>query len=657
VRVRDVIALQKFEIFRIRNRDEHILACDAKRFLQDRFDRRNVLDDFKEQNRIETLVRKWKESFSSNHGQAGSYASLEILKVDVAPHARSSFFSERETVSTVATPEIENLLPRMPRRETHESSVVFASLCRKARLIDVVTRAQHGPAIINAGIAMRHRILLAASLLYLCAANIVWIAIDTRPPFWDMANHANWSLGVLRDFQYNGVAAFMTLPQDSGSYPPLYYAVTAIFYALLGPTIDAAQFANLPAIILLGLATYGIARFLMEPGAAVLAAVIANFIPLLLWLSRETMLEYWLTAMVAVSIWVLLQSRDFSNQKWTLVFGICCGLGMLTKWTFAIFVAFPAIWAARKHPGNALKSAAIAAVVASYWYIPQFYTMPQFWRQNAAAAAFERDPSAILQSILFYIRAFEGSVLFLPLFLFTVAGILLVVRNWRTSFPKWTPLALCLIGSACGLMLLPSTDPRYAVGILPVVAVFAAAPFEKRATAQMVLVGFLVFQHVLVSFGIPQLPERIVLIKGTDGPLPFDWNLYSQSYFNLWGKPERQDWHIEDVLKRVSAGATGPVRLGLIPDLPRLDVQAYQFAIDLHGYPVKIDRQVAPDEKSLILSDYLLMSVGRQTAFGSQAPHAEEINAFIESHPEQFRLVDSFSIPSGETVRLYECLR
>ena len=37
----------------------------------------------------------------------------------------------------------------------------------------------------------------------------------------------------------------------------------------------------------------------MDPGAAVLAAMIANFIPLMLWLSRETMLEYWLTAMVA----------------------------------------------------------------------------------------------------------------------------------------------------------------------------------------------------------------------------------------------------------------------------------------------------------------------------------------------------------------------
>ena len=504
---------------------------------------------------------------------------------------------------------------------------------------------------------MRHRILLAASLLYLCAADLVWIAIDTRPPFWDMANHANWSLGVLRDFQHNGVAALFTLPQDSGSYPPLYYLVTAIFYAVFGSTIDAAQLANLPAIVLLGLATYGIARHLMGPGAAVLAAMIANFIPLMLWLSRETMLEYWLTAMVALSMWAFLKTKEFSNPKWTLAFGLCCGLGMLTKWTFVIFVALPAIWAARKRPGNAVKGFAIAAVVASYWYIPQFYTMPQFWRQNAAAATFERDPSAIPQSMLFYVRAFEGSVLFLPLFVLTAAGIVLVFLNWRNSFPKWTPLALSLIGSICGLMLLPSTDPRYAVGVLPAMAVFAAAPLEKRTSAQGVLAGFLVFQHVLVSFGIPQLPERVVLMRGPEGPLPFDWNIYTQTYFNLWGKPERQEWHIEDVLKRVSTGATGTVRLGLIPDLPRLDVQAYRFAIDLHNYPVTIDRQFGREEKSLLENDYLLTSVGRQTAFGSQAPRAEEINATIESHPELFRLVDSFSIPSGETVRLYECLR
>lgn len=96
------------------------------------------------------------------------------------------------------------------------------------------------------------------------------------------------------------------------------------------------------------------------------------------------------------------------------------------------------------------------------------------------------------------------------------------------------------------------------------------------------------------------------------------------------------------------------MRVGLIPDLPRLDVQAYRFAIDLGGYPVTIDRQFSPDEKSLLENDYLLMSVGRQTAFGSQAPHAEEINTYLRMHPERFRLVDTFSIPSGETVQLYQ---
>ncbi|HZI51400.1 MAG TPA: glycosyltransferase family 39 protein [Terriglobia bacterium] len=500
---------------------------------------------------------------------------------------------------------------------------------------------------------MRHRILLAASLLYLCAANIVWIAIDTRPPFWDMANHATWSLGVLRDFQQNGIGAFLTLPYDSSIYPPLYYVVTAAFYALLGPTIDAAQLANLPAVILLALATYGIARRLIEPGAATLAAVTVSFIPFLVWLSRETMLEYWLTAMVAMALWTLIESKDFSNSRWSIAFGICSGLGMLTKWTFVIFIALPAFWAARKNPRNAIMGLSIAAVIAAYWYVPQFSILPAFWRQNAAAAVVEQDPRAIPGTVIFYIRSFEGSVLFLPLFVLCIAGVFFVFRNGRPSFQKWAPLTFCILGCAFGLLMLPSTDPRYAVGVLPALSVFAAAPFEKRKTAQWVMAGFLVFQHVLVSFGIPQLPERVVLAKGPGGPIPFDWNLYSQTYFGLWGPPERQDWHIETVLRRVSAGAATPVRIGLVPDLPRLDIQAYRFAIALHDYPARIDRQVSPEEHSLLENDYLLISPGRQTAFGSQAPHAEEINAYVISHPDRFQLVDEFVLPSADTLRLY----
>jgi hypothetical protein len=398
----------------------------------------------------------------------------------------------------------------------------------------------------------------------------------------------------------------------------------------------------------------------MEPSAAALAGIIANFIPFMLWLSRETLIDYWLAAMVALSIWSLQKTKEFFDPKWSLVFGLCCGLGLLTKWTFIIFAGPPAVWAARKNLGNALKAAAIAALIASYWYVPQFATMPKFWRQVAVAGQNEQDPVQFsIQSVIYYVRALEGSILFLPLFIAFLAGLFLVIRNWRVSLPKWSPLLLWLAGSWAGLMLLPNEDPRYAAASLPVVAIFAAVGFEKRKTAQAVMMGYLMFQHFLVSFGIPQLPERVVLLKGMGGLLPFDWNLYTQTYFGLWGDPKREDWSIDRVLQRVSASATAtrPARVGLIPDLPRFDVPAFQFSIDLHQYPVVLDRQFSPEEKELESNDYLLMSLGNQTAFGSQAPHADEIHANIVSHPERFQVVDTFTLPSGEAIRLYQCVR
>ena len=501
---------------------------------------------------------------------------------------------------------------------------------------------------------MRHRILLAASLLYLCAANIVWIAIDTRPPFWDMANHARWAMGVLRDFEQNGIAALQTLPQDTSGYPPFYHVIVALGYRVFGTSIDTAQLANIPAMVLLTLATYAIARRFIEPTAAAIAGLLVNFFPFMLWISRETLIEYWLTAMVAVSIWALLKTNEFSDTKWSLAFGALCGLGMLTKWTFVIFVGPPALWAARKNWGNAFKAGAVAAILAAYWYIPRFSTMIAAWRQAAIGGQNEGDPTIFTaQGWLSYIRALEGSLLFLPLFMAFLAGVLALIRSRRS----WTPLALYLFGGWFGLMILPNHDPRYAAAALPAVAVITAAAFEKRTVAQIVLVVLLAFQHVLVSFGIPQLPERVVLMEGPNGPVRYDWNLYTQSYFGLWGKPEKQDWRIEHVLQVVSTDASRPATLGLIPDLPRFDVPAFQFYIDRDRYPVVIRRQYLPEEADVRKNDYLLMSRGEQTAFASPAPHAYEINAYILAHPELFRLVETFSLPNGEIIRLYRCVR
>jgi hypothetical protein len=292
------------------------------------------------------------------------------------------------------------------------------------------------------------------------------------------------------------------------------------------------------------------------------------------------------------------------------------------------------------------------------WYIPQFPTLFTSWQVATIGGQNEGDPARFsLQAWLFYIRALEGSLLFLPLFVVFLAGLLVLVRNWQTNFPKWTPIVLCVFGGWLGLLFLPNQDPRYAVAALPAVAVITAGLFEGKTRARMALAAFLVLQHILVSFGIPQLPERVVLRKGPEAPVRYDWNLYTQSYFGLWGKPEVQDWKIEHVLRRVSENSPEPAHIALIPDLPRFDVPAFQFTIDRDRYPVSIAYPSSADLSEILKSDFLLMSLGRQAAFGLRAPYAQEINDYILARPDQFPLADSFPLPDGEIIRLYQHAR
>src|SRR5262245_1899153 len=137
---------------------------------------------------------------------------------------------------------------------------------------------------------MRHRFLLIASFLYLAIANLIWIARDTRPPFWDMAAHQLAALKMQVALADSGIRSIAAVPWFSVPYPSLYHAIVALFYGLFGKSVDAAQWANLPAIGLLFIATYGLGRTLLKPLAAAAAAVLVNFYPMLLWLSRETLI-------------------------------------------------------------------------------------------------------------------------------------------------------------------------------------------------------------------------------------------------------------------------------------------------------------------------------------------------------------------------------
>jgi len=497
---------------------------------------------------------------------------------------------------------------------------------------------------------MRHRILLAAAFVYLCVSNLVWIALDTRPPFWDMAAHQSGALRILNAVGAEGLLGLARVPSLTLPYPPLYHSVVAIFYAVFGKTVDAAQYANLPAILILLLATYGIGRTVLTPVGAAFSAVLVSFYPMLLWLSRETLIDYWLTGMVTLAIWALLRTKRFSHTGWTIAFGVVAGMGVLTKWTFPFFVALPFLWFARGNWKKAAAAVGIVALIGAFWYLPAWPALLELLRINSGHALAKGDPERwSWQALIFYIRVLEGYQIFLPLFAALIAGAGILARRFTEP---WAPIVLWIAGGWAGLLLFQNKDPRYSAPLLPALALITANVVERRHVLIAPIMALLAFQHYLVSFGVRQLPQTVVLAKGVEGPLSWDWNVYSQQYHALWGPPAREDWRIEHVLGKVSSAGGPPVRLAVVPEIPRFDSSAFQFYATLGNFPVSVSRLYTPGDAAAN-SDYILISE-RDQGPRYIAPDATAVNDYILSRPERFEVLERFPLPNGDIIRLYK---
>ncbi|HEX5000051.1 MAG TPA: glycosyltransferase family 39 protein [Terriglobia bacterium] len=486
---------------------------------------------------------------------------------------------------------------------------------------------------------MDRRIFPLACALYLIAANLVWIARDNRPPFWDMAYHQTAALRIVNAFSEHGITALAGVPSLSGFYPPVYHSIVAVFYAIFGASPRVGQLANIPAVFLLIFSTYAIARSLMAPVAAFAAVALVTFYPLLVWMSRAAMIDYWLAGLVAFAMWVLLCTDGLTKRRTAIAFGLICGIGLLTKLSFAAFVGLPALWAARGRWKNALLAGAVALAMAATWYAPHWNTFMTFYGINASGGVAEGDPARLSwQSLVFYARAMEGYQLFLPLFVLFLIGAVCLARRFDE---RWFPIALWIAGGWLGLLLIQNKDPRYSMPLLAAVALISARLFERRTAWLIALVPFLLFQHFLISFGVPALPDQVVLAQGIPGNPTWNWNLYSQSYAGLWGPPITADWPVDDVIERVSAESGGnPVCLALIPDIPSFDLQSFEYEILLRRAPVTVTRFASPVDVDRAGCAYMLLTL--------EAPGARM---------EKFDELDQFHLPGGQLIGLFRTNR
>jgi hypothetical protein len=501
----------------------------------------------------------------------------------------------------------------------------------------------------------------------------VWLSRDSRPPVWDMALHQTYALNYAeRDYAANTEAAKPW--ERSGNYPPFVHWMIAAAFLLFHPASHIAVMANIPATFILFWAVYELAKELADETAGQWACILIALTPYLSWISRETILDYWLSAWFAAALVALRKTQGFQSRNWSLVLGCILALGMLTKWLFLGFILVPLayityrcrVWQHSVRLINLADTLVISGVIASLWYLPNLPQLVRYFGENAKSGASEGEPPILsFQSLIYYLRLLEGYQLFGILF-----GLLCVacVFVWkRKLIEDWRFLAFSIAGGWLVMTLLRTKDPRFTMPLLGPLSIISGtwiASWKKTCAnrlVQIALIAILGFQMYVSNFGIKWLPRHAVILAGYQGSFRWDWNLFLQDYFDIFGNPRREDWKQDAVLQKISEDARKrnvQPSLALVPDMAWFNESNFALYARFRRMRLSIShlKAAANGVQSFEGYNYVLMTEHGQgmswTTVNSQA-----LNRIIVDNPNTFRLVDLYKLPNGDGARLYYILR
>jgi len=368
-----------------------------------------------------------------------------------------------------------------------------------------------------------------------------WLTQDRSIPIYDAGDHLELTL-VYR----NMLAAGNLLGPFTQTivYPPLGHLVGAIA-ALIGGVNVASPIIgeNVVFVPLLALGCYQTGRLLFGSLAGLLAVVFVLGSPLIISLFHVFMLDAPLTAMVAVSVWLILASEDFSRLGIAGLAGLTVGLGVNIKVQFALFVAGLTLivllhggW--RNRRGFAI-FAAVALAVGLPWYLIHFSELGEMFELASSGPGTPPGnipPTLSTVNLAWYFWSIMNSQLLAPLFLLLMAGTAwMLVTLVRDRGGRHAARLEFFVGAVLAWFVItfvtPHHDIRYGLPLLGYLAVIGTGwivhlPRRLRLVAIAALVLGVSANMLGNTFGVgkqvkvvlagssretEQIPDRLVL--------------------------------------------------------------------------------------------------------------------------------------------------
>ena len=440
----------------------------------------------------------------------------------------------------------------------------------------------------------RFRALLGVVFAGLAVAAAVWLAIDRRPPEWDHANHLERAVLCARDLRAGDVRAIL---DRSSFYPPVVLCLAGA--ASLALPIEVAAGVVMLGFLALGMtAVFQLGRALGGDETGLTAALLFATAPFVVYSSLRLQLDLPLAAMVALALVALLASEDFTRRGPALAFGVVCGLGLLTKPTFVLYIAPPAALLLLRGRRRGLVGAALAVTVAAAlslpWFGPRLFGLGAQLDARAFAQAAESghpDPLT-LAGLTFYPRWLGYEIGLGAAALAAVGlGVALGRRRWFLPVTVLAPFVV--------LELIRNKNLRYALPLLGALAVLAALglralPVRVRRVAAAALIGLGLVQASAVMAGVP----------------PNVWIPGLATWWVPASPPARADWRHREILALLERDRRGaPATVSVVPNFAVFSVSNFRYYAIRDGLDLRFVR--AWDDPPLGI-DYMVLKSGEQ---------------------------------------------
>lgn len=516
-----------------------------------------------------------------------------------------------------------------------------------------------------------HYLFLISLWVFHLINNYIWLKIDTFPLVWDSARHYLVSLSYFEVLSHPSINILQEIADVDTAYPPLAKIAVMPIYAIFGRRPDTAVLAmNSIFLFIIIFSVYFLGRRLYNKNAGILASFIITMYPVVFGQSRWFMLDLSLVAMVSLGIYLLLLTDSFRNRKYSILFGIVSGLGMLAKFTYPIFVMGPLIYILRteskfigkQHIINILYSVIFCCLISSVWYVPNTGRFLEQVIYNADDWGELHNLPGIftMESALYYIINSLDVLSFMSFLLLIVATLyLLKLKSNRVSF-----LILWIIVPFIIFSLIRTKDLRFIMPSLPAVALISAIGLERinPERIKIILISLIVIlaslQYFAISYGIDSTPKNIPLIH-FDPPVG-TINLFTRE---IWIVPRvrTDDWKTEEILHTISKDTDHePVTVLIIPNNPgvscaiwyesyyrRLPIRIY-FAVPDFCLGVS-DLCHSPPPNSTYLQFDRVLTFKDEYGFMSLEREMEIINNVqdrFEQHINNFEVIGEIEMPN-----------